>query len=146
MKLFESNVLILDEDLQFSEGLKHQLGTKYSTDVKVFNSIIDCLNGMKQQPDVVFVQHKMSHIDGIRASRMLKRKWKHTRIVLLCMSHSVNKKINKRKFGISKAILKSDDCDQYVKEIRISRAISIVKKLAFLSFFGVISFVLYSVI
>lgn len=146
MKLFEPNVLILDEDLHFSQELKKQLGNKYSSDVRVFSSIIDCLNGMQQQPDVVFIQHKMNHIDGIRASRMLKRKWKHTRIILMCMSHSVNKKINKRKFGISKAMLKTENYDDYLKEVRISKTISIFKKFAILALAGALSIFLWSVV
>jgi DNA-binding NarL/FixJ family response regulator len=131
MVWLEPRIVILDEDVIFSDQLKNEFHMVSMKNVVRFQSIVDCLTKMNKEPDIIFVEYKMNHCEGIRACRMLKRKWKRTRIILMSVSHGINKKINKKKFGICKTFLKTEQFEEFIAEAQKIKRLRLVKSVLY---------------
>lgn len=127
-------IIIVNDDADYGTSLQLHLIRNQIKQVDVYHSAVECLRSSEQIPDVIFVEHKMSEIDGARASRMFKRKWKHVRIILISSSIRAKKRINRRKFGIDNIVDKSINFEEVVNEIKIYKYQRWFKSIQYLLF------------
>jgi DNA-binding response OmpR family regulator len=132
MKWKDLKIIIVNDDTDYGNSLQLHLLKNQIKQVDIYHSAVECLRSSEQIPDVIFVEHKMSEIDGARASRMFKRKWKHVRIILISSSIRAKNRINRRKFGIDNIVDKSIDFEEVVNEIKIYNYLRWLKSLQYL--------------
>lgn len=114
MKFQKPCIYIVDENIDVSNQLKLSFIEQKIHSVRVFQSTIDCLNSEQINPDIIYVEFRMNHLNGIQAIKLLRRKWKRSIFILKGVSDRQEKRINKRKYGISKTIIKDTDLNELV--------------------------------
>ena len=141
MSWIDPSILIIDDDKEYSKVTKTYFKDNQFNDVLIYHNVMDCLNNLNQRPDVIFVNYKMNDIEGVRAARMLKRKWSRARIVIMKSSEKAKKRVNKRKFGIDSIIDVSANMNEYMNEVNYHKK-NKMTKLILQSSFLLISIVL----
>ena len=147
MSWMEPNILIIDDDKEYTKVVQSYFGNRQFKDVLTYHNVMDCLNTHDKRPDVIFVNYKMNDIEGVRAARMLKRKWSRARVVVMKSSVKAKKRVNKKKFGIDSIIDVSADMNEFMNEVNYHKTNKITKIVLQCSFFllsivGIIFFIL----
>lgn len=141
MKFLSPNIVIVDDDILYNDSTKKHLVDSQVKNVSNYYSALDCMRSINFIPDIIFIEFHMKDLNGASAARMFKRKWRHVRIVILSTSHKTNKKINKKKFGINKTLVKSENISEIINEIwilkvkRITRLFGITSLISFCIYF-----------
>ena len=113
MKKKHLNILIIDDDPVYTRMLEKYLYVNVNCTVLSFETVRICLHARPPQPDIVFLDYYMNDMDGLRATRLLKKRWKKASYVLISSSERImNKKISR--FGVDLAIQKSEGIEQVV--------------------------------
>jgi len=114
-------VVVIEDDpvysLFFSRYLKDNLDCK----VIRFDNAISCLHTADLHADLVFIDLMMRDMDGLRASKVLRRKWKNAGVILMSSNDKVFN-LNLKSYGVDLAFKK----DMHLKEI-IRRALRLLR-------------------
>jgi DNA-binding response OmpR family regulator len=94
-------VVIVDDDPIFSSVLVKCLRKKGMNDIEVFDSAVPLLNRDNWSPDLIFMDFKMSDLNGARAARSIKRKKSSSVIILMSSSERVER-VKRHKFKIDR--------------------------------------------
>lgn len=94
-------VVIVDDDPIFSSVLVKCLRNKGLMDIEVFDSAVPLLNRDNWSPDLIFMDFKMSDLNGARAARSIKRKNSSSVIILMSSSGRVER-VKRHKFKIDR--------------------------------------------
>lgn len=94
-------VVIVDDDPIFSSVLVKCLRKKGMNDIEVFDSAVPLLNRDNWSPDLIFMDFKMSDLNGARAARSIKRKNSSSVIILMSSSGRVER-VKRHKFKIDR--------------------------------------------
>jgi DNA-binding NarL/FixJ family response regulator len=97
--------------------------------------VIESFNQI-DSPDIIFIDYHLSDINGLSASKILKQRWKNTKIVLISSEFSLKKIANPKKYGIDLLCAKSADFNQFmnqIKQLQFRKISSILLKTTFIS-------------
>lgn len=94
-------VVIVDDDPIFSSVLVKCLRKKGMNDIEVFDSAVPLLNRDNWSPDLIFMDFKMSDLNGARAARSIKRK-KSSSVIILMSSSGRVERVKRHKFKIDR--------------------------------------------
>jgi response regulator RpfG family c-di-GMP phosphodiesterase len=125
--MFKRRIVILDEQPGLISALSEKLSASASIQLECFDSVTSCLKSTPKSPHLIFVEHKMNHIDGVSAIKILRKKWRRTTIVLKGVSEEGCRKINKRRYRINKVLSHPINIDEFIHEIQQNRRRSILK-------------------
>lgn len=92
-------LVIVDDDPFFSATLSKCLRDKDLSKIELLDSAIPLLNRDNLNTDLIFMDFKMSDLNGARAAKSIKRKIPKTVIVLMSSSKRLNK-VRRREFMI----------------------------------------------
>lgn len=106
-------IFIIDDDPIYTGVLERFLVENVDCTILCFESVRYCLHARPSQPDIVFVDYNMSDMNGLRATRMLKKRWKAAVYTLISSSENLSEKRISH-FGVDMAISKSEGIDQIV--------------------------------
>jgi CheY-like chemotaxis protein len=113
-------VVIVDDDPIFSSVLVKCLRKKGMNDIEVFDSAVPLLNRDNWSPDLIFMDFKMSDLNGARAARSIKRK-KSSSVIILMSSSGRVERVKRHKFKIDRIAHKE------IGVLRIAEAGSIIQ-------------------
>jgi DNA-binding response OmpR family regulator len=125
--MFKRRIIILDEQPGLISALSEKLSSSASFQLECYDSVTSCLKSTPKSPHLIFVEHKMNHIDGVSAIKILRKKWRRTTIVLKGVSEEGCKKINRRRYRINKVLSHHNNIDDVINEIEQNRRRSIIK-------------------
>lgn len=125
--MFKHRIVVLDEHSELKYQLNAFIHEKSSVQIDFYDSIAGCLQSTEKRPHVIFVEHKMSHIDGISAIQILRRRWRWSRIILKGVSQNGSKRINRRKYRIDKTLTTDSSVQEIIREIEYNRTVNRVK-------------------
>ena len=85
-------VLICDDDFRTRQALKAFLDAQEDSDNNTFNVVGQAQNGLEAilcvdnlQPEVVVIDACMPGMNGLEATRIIKKQWPNVRVVMLTM-------------------------------------------------------------
>lgn len=79
----ELSVVVIEDDPVYSLLLSRYLGGNLDCKVIRFDNAISCLHTADLHVDLVLIDLMMRDMDGLRASKVLRRKWKNAGIILM---------------------------------------------------------------
>lgn len=89
MNLFKTEICVVDDDPLYSEVLCKFL-SKEKFPIRRFSSGLELLDKLDDEPDVIFMDIHMDTINGLQASKILKKRWPHVNIVLISSSQNAD--------------------------------------------------------
>jgi CheY-like chemotaxis protein len=117
----ELSVVVIEDDPVYSLLLSRYLRGNLDCKVIRFDNAINCLHAVDLHADLVFIDLMMRDMDGLRASKVLRRKWKNAGIVLMSSNDKVFR-LNPKLYGVDLAVSK----DVAIKEI-IRRGLRVMR-------------------
>lgn len=132
MAFFKIDICIVDDDPFYSEILCKFLANR-KLKVKRFSSGIEILEKLDKEPDVVFMDIQMDPMNGIQASKILKKRWPYVNIVLISSSANAEIYLNGKSKYYNSFEPKSKDLTKMLQQIR-SYKIKKMFKILFLLF------------
>lgn len=135
MSLLNPKIYVIDDDQLYMQMLTRSLIHNSYKKVTAFNSVIESFNQI-DSPDIIFIDYHLSDINGLSASKILKQRWKNTKIVLISSEFSLKKIANPKKYGIDLLCPKSADFNQFmnqIKQLQFRKISSILLKATFVS-------------
>jgi DNA-binding response OmpR family regulator len=123
----EPKILIIDDDKEYTKIVLSYFVDNQFNDVISFHNVMDCMNTLDKRPDVIFVNYRLNNIEGVRAARMLNRKFSRARIVVMKSSEKAKQRVNKRKYGIDGMIEENTDLIEFVKEVNLHKT-NVIRK------------------
>jgi len=98
-------VVVIEDDPVYSLLLSRYLSGNLDCKVIRFDNAISCLHTADLHADLVFIDLMMRDMDGLRASKVLRRKWKNAGIVLMSSNDKVFN-LNPKSYGVDIAVSK----------------------------------------
>ena len=89
MNLFKTEICVVDDDPLYSEVLCKFL-SKENFIIRKFNSGLEVLDKLDKKPDIIFMDLHMDAINGLQASKILKKRWPQVNIVLISSSENAD--------------------------------------------------------
>lgn len=107
-------VLLVDDHPLFMDGLKQLLSARGIEVAAIARNGLEALDKVRAcRPEVILMDIKMPHLDGIAATRLIKTEFPDAKILMLTMSENDEDLLEAIKSGASGYLLKSDDTDQF---------------------------------
>jgi len=107
-------VLLVDDHPLFIEGLKNMLTSR---GVEVVGTAHDGLEGLRKaralHPDVVLMDIRMPHLDGLAALRLIRAEMPETKVLMLTMCDDDDDLFAAIRSGASGYFLKTQDTDEF---------------------------------
>jgi DNA-binding response OmpR family regulator len=117
----ELSVVVIEDDPVYCLLLSRYLRGNLDCKVIRFDNAISCLHTADLHADLVFIDLMMRDMDGLRASKVLRRKWKNAGVILMSSNDKVFN-LNLKSYGVDLAFKK----DMHLKEI-IRRALRLLR-------------------
>lgn len=96
------------------DGLKQLLSARGIEVAAIARNGLEALDKVRAcRPEVILMDIKMPHLDGIAATRLIKTEFPDAKILMLTMSENDEDLLEAIKSGASGYLLKSDDTDQF---------------------------------
>ncbi len=114
-------VLIVDDHPVLREGLKAvlELTGEFLVVGEAESGLKACEMVKESNPDVVLMDIRMDEMDGIKASRDIKKHYPSTRILLLTMYDDQNFILEALEIGVEGYILKMSEMEKVIQAIKI---------------------------
>lgn len=97
-------IFLVDDDLTYRNNCAHYLKTLGYTDLTEFTDGQQCINNLKQAPDVILLDHEMLPMNGIDILRKIKRFDQN--IFVIYLSGNLDVAINALKYGAFDYVIK----------------------------------------
>lgn len=89
MSFFKSEICVVDDDPLYGEILcKFLANANYK--VSRFSSGLEFLEKQDKKPDIIFMDLHMDAINGLQASKILKKRWPQVNIILISSSENAD--------------------------------------------------------
>lgn len=122
-------IVVIEDDPVYSLLLSRYLTGNLDCKVKCFNNAIGCLHAADLDVDLVFIDLIMRDMDGLRASKVLRRKWKNAGVILLSSNDKVFN-LNLKSYGVDLAFKKDVPLKEIIRRsLRLLRVRRIVRWL-----------------
>lgn len=135
MRLMNPKIYVIDDDQLYMKMLTKSLTNNSYKEVISFNSVTESFHEI-DSPDIIFIEYNLSDLNGLSAAKILKQRWKKTKIVLISSEFSLKKISNYKKYGIDLLCPKSADFNQFmnqIKQLQFKEISSLVLKGTFIS-------------
>ncbi len=133
------SVFLVDDDLFHLEIMKQFLTQEGFESIFCFESGVDCLNEIHQNPDVIFLDHQMDIYNGYETLRKIKRYNPNIFVVMVSAQEDIDTAVATLKHGAFDYIRKDDKMEENIratlykiddiKEILQERKTSILKSI-----------------
>ncbi|MEY3237129.1 MAG: hypothetical protein RI883_1230 [Bacteroidota bacterium] len=117
MRLLNPKIYVIDDDQLYMQMLTRSLIHNSYKKVTAFNSVTESFHEI-DSPDIIFIDYHLSDLNGLSAAKILKQKWKKSKIVLISSEFSLKKITNPKKYGIDQLCPKSSDFNQFIGQIK----------------------------
>ncbi|TCK92760.1 LuxR family two component transcriptional regulator [Natranaerovirga hydrolytica] len=115
------NIIIVDDDRLISKSLKMMLSKE--KDIEVFGVANDGAEGVelceKTKPDIVLMDIRMPHMDGIQATRIIKREHPHIQVMMLTTFQDKDNIKRALQAGAGGYLLKTDKITHIAEKLRL---------------------------
>lgn len=123
------NAVIIDDDLLFTKALRHKLENTYGFQVQSFQSAERSLNGIKGNPDIIFLDYHLGIdskvMDGLMALGIYKRNFPKASIVMMSGEENKHWLEQGQKYGANAYLTKTEDnlidLEKVVTDFRVNR-------------------------
>ncbi|MCC6371729.1 MAG: response regulator, partial [Bacteroidia bacterium] len=110
-------VFITDDDV-FSLNIYEQyLLNMGFNDIHLFQSGVDCLNSLHQNPDIILLDYNMDVMNGFEVIEKVKRYNPNIFIVMISGQENINTAIQVLKYGAFDYIIKGEDVEYKIKNV-----------------------------
>lgn len=110
--------MIADDHPLYTEGLKNFLSEDFEITGIVEDGEKAVEEALNKRPDVILMDIKMPGIDGIEATRLIKKRLPEVKIIILTSFEEEDSLIKAIKAGASGYLIKSLDGDQLIKSLK----------------------------
>lgn len=110
-------IFVVDDDAFHLEIMKQLLGGAGLSQVSTFNSGIDCLDHIHQNPEVVFLDHHMDVYNGFETLRKIKRYNPNIFVVMVSAQEDIDMAVATLKHGAFDYIRKDKNLHQNIAAV-----------------------------
>ncbi len=111
------SIFIVDDDRFHLEIMKQLLSDTGVENIMCFESGVDCLNAIHQNPDVIFLDHQMDVYSGFETLRKIKRYNPNVFIVMVSAQEDINTAVATLKHGAFDYIRKDGKLGENIKAV-----------------------------
>jgi len=132
VRLINPKIYVIDDDQLYMRMLTRSLIHNSYKKVIAFNSVTESFHEI-DSPDIIFIDYHLSDLNGLSTAKILKQKWKKTKIVLISSEFSLKKIANHKKYGIDLLCAKSSDFNQFsgqIKQLQFKKIARIISNIA----------------
>jgi DNA-binding NtrC family response regulator len=119
MKTNIKKIFIVDDDIFYLEITKQILCEDFIDDIYSFESGIDCLNDIHQNPDVVFLDYQMDEYSGFETLQKIKRYNSNIFVVMVSAQEEIQNAVETLKHGAFDYIRKDEHLEKNIKGVLI---------------------------
>lgn len=112
-------VFVVDDDRFHHEIMKQILSEVGIQNIKCFDSGVECLNEIHQNPDVIFLDHQMDVYSGFETLRKIKRYNPNAFVVMISAQEDMETAIDTLKYGSFDYIRKNENMASNIKNVLI---------------------------
>jgi DNA-binding NtrC family response regulator len=132
-------IFVVDDDRFHLELMEQMLQSFNQEDITLFEKSKDCLVALKQNPEIIFLDHNMDDYNGFEVLKKIKRVNPNIFVVMISSQEEIRTAVNALKFGAFDYLEKNDQLMQNigqtlqrieeVKEILTNNKPSLMKKI-----------------
>lgn len=112
-----NSVFVVDDDRFHLEIMKQFLSQEGVSKITCFESGINCLNQIHENPDVIFLDHQMDVLTGFETLRKIKRYDPNMFIVMVSAQEDIDTAVGTLKHGAFDYIKKDGRLGENVKNV-----------------------------
>ncbi len=127
MSSFNEKIFIVDDDRFHLELMNQILTSEGYVDISMFESGVECLNQIHQNPDIIFLDHQMDVYSGYETLRKIKRYNPEIFVVMVSAQEEIKTAVDTLKHGAFDYFQKDEMLEDNVKQVL--RKINEVKEL-----------------
>lgn len=116
---------IVDDDIFCANMYRNDLQNMGFTDISCFNNGTDCLIHLKQNPDIIFLDHNMEDITGFEVLKKVKMYNPNIIVVMISGQEIIKIAVDALKYGAFDYIIKDHQVNENI--IMIINKISRIK-------------------
>lgn len=114
-----NSVFVVDDDRFHHEIMKQVLSEVGIQNIKCFDSGVECLNEIYQNPDVIFLDHQMDVYSGFETLRKIKRHNPNVFVVMISGQEDIDTAVETLKYGSFDYIRKNENMASNIKKVLI---------------------------
>lgn len=120
-------IVVIEDDPVYSQLITRYLKGNLKCEIWSFDTAVTSLHSKGLKPDIVFIDLVLKDLDGRSLSRMIRKKWKSSVIVVMSSNDNVLT-INKTTYGIDETVSKTDSLKEILKKALRAYRTKILKK------------------
>ena len=113
------SVFVVDDDQFHLEIMKQILFDEGIENIKCFQSGIDCLEAIHQNPDIVFLDHQMDIYNGYVTLRKIKRYNPNIFVVMVSAQEDIETAVDTLKHGSFDYIKKNENMESNIRNVLV---------------------------
>lgn len=117
MNLFKTEICVVDDDPLYSEVLCKFLSVE-NFSIRKFQSGLEVLDKLDKKPDIIFMDLHMDAINGLQASKILKKRWPRVNIILISSTENAEIILNENSGDYDSFEPKSGELSGMLLQIR----------------------------
>ena len=114
-----NSVFVVDDDRFHIEIMKQILSDAGIENIKCFESGVECLNEIHQNPDVIFLDHQMDVYNGYVTLRKIKRYNPNTFVIMVSAQEDIETAVDTLKYGAFDYIKKNENLESNIKSVLV---------------------------
>lgn len=125
-----SKIFVVDDDAFYREMYVQLLKNLGYSNITSFDNGQDCINHLTEEPDIIFLDHRMEPLDGIELLKKIKRFNPDIYILLISGQEDMQVAINALKYGAFDYIIKGENDMEMITAIlkKIANVMELVKE------------------
>ena len=104
----EQKIFLVDDDLFCLNIYEQHLKTLGFEDIHLFQNGSDCLTHLPEEPDIIFLDHKMNNLTGFEVLKKIKRFNPNIHVIMVSGQDNIQTALNALKFGAFDYIIKGE--------------------------------------
>jgi len=120
-------IFVVDDDTFHLEIMKKLLSDQGEGNIRCYNSGVECLNNIHQNPEIIFLDHQMDVYNGFETLRKIKRYNPNIFVVMVSAQEDIDTAVATLKHGAFDYLRKDFQLDSNISAVLMR--IEEVKKL-----------------
>jgi DNA-binding NtrC family response regulator len=113
------SIFIVDDDPMCSQIYKQYLKNLGYTNVELFDNGQQCINELTRKPDIIFLDHEMTPINGMDTLKKIKRFNPDIYLVYISAQEDMQVAINALKYGVFDYVIKGELEEQKIVSVML---------------------------